>query len=382
MGALGALAGAMSFRTSEAAKPCPPLLANADGDFGSSSCGSSTSLLAQTAGSLAPGQSAPFTPNTLQDPRDIQWQVQTIWYDETRGELQYMGKPATSQSRDYSHYIYSEATDTWSTSGKSLFPGTGHIWNCTFDPVNGDYWFRKYAGNEMRWFDRSDGANGRWKTTTTQTSPDLNNGNANFAAMGWHPNLFGPGRPGILIWAVFRFFGFDLTTGQYSVLTPSNFSSNGPYWNRGPGQALYLPARDQLICFARDEGNGDPAVIVDAGAGNSSDVVGDGFVRTTSEPPIPVFGGGGTNNHGHVVHHPDDPNRLLLLDEHGSSRVWESIDFGNSWQRQSYTHPFQQMQNWSVGEYTVGTIARYGVIVGMTSDDGGGETVLWRPGSS
>ena len=39
------------------------------------------------------------------------------------------------------------------------------------------------------------------------------------------------------------------------------------------------------------------------------------------------------------------------------------------------------MVNWSAGEYTVGTIAPYGVVIGMTSDNGGGETVLWKPES-
>jgi hypothetical protein len=199
--------------------------------------------------------------------------------------------------------------------------------------------------------------------------------------MGWHPNLFGSGQPGLFIWAVFRFFAYNLSTQSFSVLSPSNFSSSSIYYDRSTGQALYLPATDQLICFAKNRGKGHPAIIVEAGAGNSSDVVSSGFVSPTATPPIQVYGGGGTTNHGHVVAHPDDANRLLLLDEHGSSRVWESSDFGSSWQLKGYSHPFQAMVNWSSGEYTVGTIPRYGVIVGMTSGANGGETVLWKPSS-
>lgn len=374
VGAIGAVAGASSIVRPAFSKPCPPDLSGVVDPL----CGTGNSLL-EVAQSLVAGQSTQFTKNTIQRENDIQWQVQTIWYDEGRRELQYMGKPASNQSQNYSHYIYDEASDTWSTTGQSLFPGLGHVWNVTFDPDNGDYWFRRYNDNVLMWFDRSEGSGGTWKKTVAQTDPALNEGNTNFAAMGWHPNLFGPGNPGILIWAVRKFFGYNLVTRSFAVLSPT-FDSGGPYRNRSTGQALYLPATDQLICFAQDDGNGHPAILVDAGAGNSSDVIGDGFVRTTSQPPIQVYGAGGDVNHGHVVHHPDDANRLLLLDEEGSSRVWESADYGTSWQLQAYRHPFQEMVNWSAGEYTVGTIAPYGLVIGMTSNSDGGETVLWKPG--
>lgn len=379
-GTIGLLTGAWSSGRAEVSKPCPPdLLGVSDPVCGESS--DARTSLSEAALGLAPGQSAYFTKNTLQKETDIQWQVQTLWYDPVRRELQYMGKPASSQSLDYSHYIYSEDSNSWLTTGTSLFPGTGHVWNVTFDATNGDYWFRRYNDNVLNWFDRSDGPNGSWKRTIAQTDPALNNGNTNFAAMGWHPNLFGAGKPGILIWAVFRFFGYNLTTHDFSVLNPNNFSSSSVYYNRSTGQALYLPQTDQLICFAQNGGNGHSAILVNAGAGNSSDIISEGLVTPTSAPPIEVYGGGGTSNHGHVVHHPGDPNRLLLLDEHGSSRVWESADFGASWQLKSYRHPFEDMAAWSAGEYTVGTVSEYGVIVGLTSDTGGGEAVVWKPAS-
>ncbi len=290
-----------------------------------------------------------------------------------------MGKPATSQSKNYSHYIYNERTDSWSTTGQTLFPGIGHIWNVTFDPDNGDYWFRRYNDNVLRWFDRSDGPNGTWKKTVEQSSPALNDGNANFAAMGWHPNLFGAGNPGIFIWGVFRFFAYNFRSQEFSVLSPKNFGRSSIYRNRSTGQALYLPAADQLICFARNRGNGHPAILVDAGAGNSSDIVSDGLVTTISAPPIQVFGGGRGINHGHVVNHPNNANHLLLLDEHGASRVWLSRDCGATWKLQAYNHPFQRMRSGTAGEYTVGTVAQYGIVVGITSDTNGGETIIWKP---
>lgn len=358
-----------------AARPCPPKLMGA----AARACPLADSQLADACRALAAGESVNFTKNTLQRENDIQWQVLTIWYDAARHELQYMGKPASGQSTDYSHYVYDELSDSWWTSGQSLFPGIGHIWDVTFDPVNGDYWFRKYNKNALWQFDRSEGSNGTWKRTVEQTSPALNNGNANFGAMGWHPNLFGAGMPGIFIWAPFRFFAYNLATKEFSVLNPTNFSTSDPFWNRSTGQAIYLPATDQLICFAQNAGNGDPAIIVEPGAGNSSDIIKEGLVKITSEPPISVWGGGGTTNHGHVVPHPNDPNRLLLLDEHGTSRVWESTDHGSTWNLMGYQHPFQAMVNWSEGEYTVGVIEPHGVVIGMTSTGDGGETVLWKP---
>ncbi|MEX2123351.1 MAG: hypothetical protein WD795_05630 [Woeseia sp.] len=378
VGACSLLVGTSGFGRAVVAKPCPPDLT---GSGSSTLCGATGLSLAEAAQALTHGQSTHFTKNNLQRENDIQWQVQTVWFDPSRHEIQYMGKPASSQSRDYSHYIYDETSDRWSTSGMNLFPGTGHIWNVTFDPTNGDYWFRRYDDNALRWFDRSDGTNGRWKQTAEQTSPALNSGNTNFAAMGWHPNLFGPGKPGIFIWAVFRFFAYNLATQEFSVLNPNNFSSSSPFWNRSTGQALFLPGTDQLICFAQNEGNGHPAILVDAGAGNSSDIITDGFVTTTSAPPIQVYGGGGDSNHGHVVNHPNNANRLLLLEEHGTSRVWESADYGATWNLQAYRHPFQAMNNWSAGEFTVGTISQYGIVVGIASNSEGGENVIWKPGA-
>ena len=350
------------------------------GSGGSSPYSCGDTKLAQVAASLSPGQSAQFTKNLLQNHNDIQWQVGTLFWDPNRRELQYMGKPASGQSLNHSHYIYSADTDTWSTTGQMLFPGIGHIWYPAFDAANGDYFYRQYNTNVIHWFDRSDGANGTWKESPEQLPPALNEGNANFAAMGWHPNLFGAGKPGLFIWAVFRFFGYDLTTHTFSVLSSDKFPSGSPYRNRKTGQAVYLPGPDQLLCFGQANEVGHPALLVKAGAGSSSDVFGDQLVTPTSAPPIEVYGGGADDNHGHVVNHPDDPNRLLLLDESGTSRVWQSDDFGATWVLQSYEHPFQEMHNWSSGEYTAGSVP-CGVVVGMTSDGNGGETVLWKPGS-
>lgn len=372
---VGIFAGSMVLGSKAFAKPCPPTL---HGGSALVTCGGSGSLV-DAAAALSPGQSTHVTPNTLQHRQDIQWNVQTIFHDPVRDEIQYMGKPAFNQSQNHSHYTYDIAADQWSTSGQSMFPGFGHIWNATFDPTKGDYWFRPHNSTRMEWFDRSAGANGAWKSTPRQTSPALNGGGAHLGALGWHPNLFGAGNPGIFVWGLFRFFAYNMSTEAWHVLNPSNFSTSGPYWSRVNGQALYLPGSDQLICFADSKGNGHPAVVVDAGAGNSSDVLSDGLVSTGGTPPLEIFGGGGSSNHGHIVHHPNNANRLLLLEEHGSSRVWESANDGASWSQQSYTHPFQAMDNPSSGEYTVGTVAPYGVVIGMTSNSAGGEAVIWKP---
>src|SRR5690606_28951592 len=68
------------------------------------------SALAAAAAGLSPGQTASLPPNTLQHPQDVTWQLQTMHYDASRKEIQYMGKPASSQSHNFGHYIFSEAS--------------------------------------------------------------------------------------------------------------------------------------------------------------------------------------------------------------------------------------------------------------------------------
>ena len=94
---------------------------------------------------------------------------------------------------------------------------------------------------------------------------------------------------------------------------------------------------------------------------------------------MPVYGAGEGVSQGHAVVHPNDSDRLIIMDENGSGSVWDSTDSGSSWGSKSYSHPFTSMSNWTTGEYTVGTIPAYGVIIAMSSNSSGGETIIWKP---
>lgn len=368
-GAVGS-AGILLLNGARAVTPCPPAINGAT----SSSCGASGRSLEETANSLLPGQSTQFTRNTIQHPYDIQWNVQTIFYDELRREIQYMGKPASGQSLDHSHYIYDEVTDTWTDVGV-VVSGTGHIWSVTFDPDTGDHYFVQYGGQRIWRFRRSDGvALGSW-TELGDPNPDLTSGDVN-PLLGWHPNLFGPGQGGVYAHCTFYGAAYNPSNNTWTRVTNGSWSA--PMRQRPAGQGLYMPGNDRLAMW----GNYRKEVIwVEAGAGLSSDVVGEGLVHAGGEAPITIVGAGGGTVHGHIVHHPDDKNKLLCLEEHGSARVWDSTDDGDTWTLKGYTHPFDAMDNLSGGEWTCGTLAPHGVVIGMTSNNTGGETVLWKPNS-
>jgi hypothetical protein len=374
IGSMGVLGASLHLKALSAV-PCPPALDGSTVPI----CGDSS--LAEVALSLAPGRHAAFTENRTQHPLDIQWNTLTIYYDSARRELQYVGKPASSQSQLYSHYLYSESSRSWQRVTQ-IYSDFGHVWSSAFDASSGDYYFRRHADNHLHRFVRANGVSaGSWTQTSSQASPALSEGNITWGALGWHPNLFGDGVPGLLVWGAFRFFAYNPATDRWSVLNQQSFESGTPYRARSGGQAVYLPGPDQLICFAQDRyENGENAVLISAGAGNSSDVIGEGYAGLTSKPPIVVAGLGGNEIHGHVVNHPDDPNRLLLLEERGTARVWGSDDHGASWQLKNYSHPFNSMHNSSAGEWTCGVIPDYGVVIGMTSNSSGGETLLWKPG--
>lgn len=333
--------------------------------------------LSTAAAALKPGDTAPFTLNPLQRALDIQWQVAGVYYDATNRELQYMGKAASSQANgmDYYHYVYSEIADTWSESDSPVYTGLGHVWMHAWDPEHGDFYIKPYGGAQfMRRYDR---AAGNWSVTAEFDT--LGDGNATEPGPVFHPNLFGPGQPGMFYWDTFYLSAFNLTTQTWVSLYPGSTPSDSAYRARSTGHGVYLPGTDQVVMYAGGNDLAEqPGLVVEAGAGLSEDAVADGLISLTPvDPPVEIRGSGADNPQGHLLNDPNNLDRMLILEEEGSARVWSSTDQGGSWTLEDYIHPFDTLEG--PDEFNCGEIEAYGVIVGMKSNFNGGDSMLWRP---
>jgi hypothetical protein len=340
-----------------------------------------TSALAIAASGLSAGQHTDITPNTLQDNDDIQWIVRNVWYDEARKELQYMGKPVGATT-DFAHSRYVELEDQWYYTPNVIVDSFGHSWMNAFDPVNGDYYFTPYStgATALNWYDRSDGASGTWKTTVTQAN--LGSGNTPRPGPGYHPNLFGAGNPGIFHWSIFRFYSLNLTTPAWTD-NGTVGASGTAFYNRSSGVGVYMPGSDELLMWAGPRNDsGSKGIAIAAGAGSETALLTAGAFNELPEPPVNINGSGGTTPKGHPINHPNNPDRLLLLEEQSGSRVWESTDYGRSWSLlDGWTHPFGTLTSTTSGTFTCGEIRPYGVVVGISSHSSGGTVRLWRPNS-
>lgn len=354
-----------------------PIVVRADGP----------TVLATAAASLGPGEWIDFPEglNPLARALDIQWNTVTMYYDPLRRELQYMGKPASGQSLEHRHYIYDEATNTWRTTGRALFPGTGHIWSHAFDPVTGNYYFHRWTDDFVWIMDRSVEAgagetNAPWRQTRRQSEPDLGGSNAGpVAALCWHPSLFGADRPGLIDYGKFRLFAWDPASDTWHVM--ARYGTGSPFWAHAGGQGVYVPALDRAVLgTGKDQGYGRPLIAVDAEAGLEEDGIAAGVIRSLGDPPRMVSGTGGTTISARFLPHPSDPRKLVMLETYGESAVWVSEDGGATWAQSSDPHPFNGMPADSRGMWTCGAIPAHGVVWAMTSrGDGDGSSRLWRP---
>lgn len=333
-------------------------------------------VLSQLADGISAGQNATMTSlvNTLQNGYDIQWNTVTIFYDPDNRRIRYMGKPASGQSTEFSFYEYVESADQWTEPvGNPVDTGTGHIWSATYDTANNNYYHHRYNTNYLAYHNSS---TNQWSATPTNSAGSLVAGSTPvLGALVYHPNLFGSGAPGIFAWNALGMYAYRIGTQAWSKIAAYG---SGTYYNKQRGQGVYVQSADKIWVSA-SYSSGSVAFTVAAGAGNQSDAISSGHVVQVTNPPIIIDGAGGTTVHGHAIPDPNNPNRLLILEERGSARVWESNNAGTSWTNTGFTHPFNSMNNKSTGEWTCGIIAPYGVVIAMTSNDSGGETKIWKP---
>jgi hypothetical protein len=363
---LAALGGLVATRSSFAdAAPCPPILGEASTD--ELSC--KTKFLSQAAGALSPGQSVDFVagrnPLTRHNP-EISWQEITLYYDAKRKEAQYMGKPQSGVSLDYSHYIFDEARNSWRTTGQNLFPGLGHVWVSTWDPDSGDYFFHRYGENGLRWFRRQTEA---W--TETKSQPGFLGRSMNtINGMAYSPELFGAGDGGIVCQSIDDVWAWRRANDSWTHLASGAYGKNGTgLYMPGPGIAVIGSGTFQ-------DQPGDLYLVK-----NGSSVPGSGLITNVGRPPIIIGGAGGGSGRGKLLVDPANPERLLILEYLGSSRVWSSVDYGRNWKQEDFEHPFNDLTGASFNGFTAAAISPYKVIWGLSSSTNpeGNTSRLWKP---
>jgi hypothetical protein len=322
------------------------------------------------ASNLSAGQSVDFVsgrnPLTVHNP-EISWQNVAVFYDPTRREIQYAGKPQSGKSLDFSHYIFDEASNLWRTTGQNLFPGNGHIWVAAFDPETGDYFFHRQSESSIRWMRRSGET---WFSTSSQQGL-LGQSNNTITALVYHPNLFGSGDGGLIAQSPNNIFAWRRTSNSWSTLASGSYGKGG--------QGIYLPWNDTAL-FGGGDFNGFKGAFyrISAGAaGSPSKSIADLGVNT----PITVGSAGGSTAIGKIVIDPVRANRLLLLETFGSERVWASANNGDSWQSTGIRHPFANLAGYGYNGYTANSIPEYGVVFGLTSNTSLEKATfrLWKP---
>lgn len=355
-----------------------------------------TSVLKDAADALGPGDwvEDPITWNPLNSTFDISWQNRTAYWDDEHREIHYMAKAQGGGAAR--HFIYDEETDTWrATSLDVADDKLGHIWITAFDHTDdpGDYYYLEqdpgtFSGPEnttrtVRHMDRSVEAgqgttNSPWSLLDDATFQVWNTSDTPATGIGYHPNLMGPGRPGLFCYDVIGFAWWDKLNNTWTE--GANFSLGNVYGDRNGSVSLYVPGHDILL-FGSGKRDGQnwtqQGIVIPAGYGANPDATPD-LVNL----PISVETGL-AEDAAHMLIDPRDSRVIMLLERGNLSRVWTSDDAGANWTLESFTHPFWDnlpVDTDDAGSWTPCSIPRYGVILGMASNVGSGGTMMWRPG--
>jgi hypothetical protein len=382
---LGVTAGLVVSGTGQAAKPCPPDIIGASNP---DHCGAfSGSALAEAASRLSPGEWVAFKAPPAVGPFGISWQNRTGFWDSSRHEFHFMAKAQSGGAA--SHWIYSEATDSWRSTGSDVSPGqAGHIWVVTFDHTDdpGDYYYLDFdASDFIRYMDRSveagiGNSSHPWRKTSSASFSVQNGSSRPSTSIGYHPNLFGSEDPGILVFGVTTLSAWRKSTNSWLSLATYG-SSSSQYFNRRSAPSVYIPGYDRLI-MGTGVANTQECLLLDAGSG--------GEVATGSlefeGAPTRIVGTASQSNDSQLSIDPRDDSTVILLESSGD-RVWTNATGGteDGWRLEPFAHPFWQnlpVNPNDYGSWTCGAIPEYGIMWGLASYADGGGSILWRPGST
>lgn len=363
---LTSTAGLISMRRSAAVEPCPPIM---DVAGATPACPSDIvdSDLATAAAQLSIGEFIEFVAgrqSAFSTPT-LEWQS-NFYHDPANNVVHLLGKPANANSA-WQHQYFTISTSQWTnitgTSGIGNWSYYGHIYgNTAFDETTGDLYqtvgIDGSSDSKKAWrFRRS---TGRWDRRApesgTYTSTALND-TCNGAA--WHPNLFGPGDPGLVIdQQVVTLYWRKATDTMYQQSHTSNA------YGRKEGIGIYWPAQDVVIVGGS---TGDALARVESNGAQTP-------IRTNlNPPPITTSGQSSLSSTFGSLHvHPGNPNKLLLVETVGP-RAWTSMD-GNNWTRIG-DHPFNRKPR-------VVCSLRNGLgCLWAIGNDGSNFSQLWKPAS-
>lgn len=344
--------------------PCAPLLDGAS----NASCTPQNNLAIRT-GALSnnefflsdDGNADEVPNNTTPQNNNITWQSQGIYYDPVRGRMHQLDRQHTNGFTE--HAYLDELTNAWVDVSipAALDAGSSHWRQQAFDPTTGRIFYQKEATNSIFIYDPDRG----WSETADEPSGGLTAGNSGPQSLGYHPNLFGPSGPGLLVINVWRFYAYNLSTDTWHTLNTSNMSTSNPLYDLDRGEGWYFPGRDELLitCRGKTNPNGENvAVAIAAGAGNETNLSTANSAEVRNKPAKQISGSS-SNDKLNACFHPRQPNVLLAFDAASSTTYYTDDAAATSWNRAPFTHPFAS-QLTTDGRNTVGVLPQHGVVVG------------------
>jgi hypothetical protein len=356
------------------------------------------SALETAAASIGPDEWTFFTgPPTDIGKFGISWQAATAFWDHTHKEFQFMAKAQGGGAG--SHWIYSEASDSWRATTRDIVPGSAnHIWERGFDHDRGDYYFHGHLLNgQVKVMERSveagaGTANSPWKNLSM--SPPTSPTASPEGGVDFHPNLYGQGDGGVVFSRACARHAWRRSTDTWETFPGHSYYGGGKWWSHTNAAGQYLPGFDRLVVGTGSDRYGYyPLVGYDAGSGGSLNPAGPIYL---GNPPVTIRGS--TSNSlpwGKLVVHPANDSCLMILEAGPPNRVWVNMIGGagvdsedgnsNGWVLESYTHPLYDnlpLADGDAGSWTLGHVFDYGVIWGMAYSGSESKSVLWKPPDS
>jgi hypothetical protein len=339
----------------------------------------SSNALIVSAASLSAGQSATTIGGvsgvglTSAALGSIQW-VNRFFYHHERRSAYLFGKYQNNVNNGQRHLmVYGANANSWTSSSGFEIGGdeAGHIYeSVAFDPAtatlytgrwNTNFIYRWTVGDALESWTQVAEYGSHW----AQTGAPVNR------PMAWHPNLFGVGDGGLVIWRnISQSVDMELLTwrkrtGTFHSITGTQFNATA---DTNASTCEYVRAYDAVFA---SHANGNTYRINAGSAGVLASPV------QITNPPIRCTYIGGGSSGGILI---DDPRGLggpyILAKGTGNGSVWKYEN--GAWVAKTYTHPFPTAAAGNGTLWAVASCYPLGVFKcrpGSTS----ALPILWRP---